>query len=212
MLRSRPRPLGFIEPALPIGADKPPSGAGWVHEIKFDGFRLFARRRGGVGARLLTRNGHDWTDRYPSVRDTLMAPKVMSCLIDGEVVVCDEHGVANFNRLRYGQRVKPEAVLYGFDLLALEGEDLRGMSIEMRKRKLADLLDSAKPGLQISEHLHGDGSDIFLHACQLGCEGIVSKRLGSRYSSGRTDNWIKVKNPAAPAVKREAEEEWGKRR
>jgi bifunctional non-homologous end joining protein LigD len=82
----------------------------------------------------------------------------------------------------------------------------------MRKGKLAQLLHAAQPGLQISEHLHGDGAEILLHACQLGCEGIVSKRLGSRYVSGRTDQWIKVKNPASPAVRREAEEEWGKRR
>jgi bifunctional non-homologous end joining protein LigD len=210
MLRSRPRPFGFIEPALPIGADKPPAGAGWVHEIKFDGFRLFAQRRGGVGARLLNRNGHDWSDRYPSVFEALKALKITSCLIGGEVVVCDERGVAVFDQLRHGKRVKPGAVLYAFDLLELEGEDLRGMSIEMRKRKLVHLLDAAKAGLQISEHLHGDAAEIFIHACQLGCEGIVSKRLGSRSSSGRTDNWIKVKNPAAPAVKREAEEDWGR--
>jgi bifunctional non-homologous end joining protein LigD len=104
----------------------------------------------------------------------------------------------------------PEAALYAFDLLEIEGEDLRNVSIEMRKRKLARLLEGAKPGLQISEHLHGNGAEIFLHACQLGCEGIVSKRLGSRYTSGRTDSWIKVKNPTAPAVKREAEEDWGR--
>jgi bifunctional non-homologous end joining protein LigD len=120
--------------------------------------------------------------------------------------------MAVFDLLRHGERVKPQAVLYAFDLLELDGEDLRDVSIEMRKRRLAHLLDAAKPGLQISEHLHGDGSEIFLHACQLGCEGIVSKRLGSRYVSGRTEHWIKVKNPAAPAVKREAEEEWGQRR
>jgi bifunctional non-homologous end joining protein LigD len=150
--------------------------------------------------------------RYPSVLDALLPLKITSCLIDGEICVCDDRGMAVFDLLRHGERVKPQAVLYAFDLLELDGEDLRDVSIEMRKRRLAHLLDAAKPGLQISEHLHGDGSEIFLHACQLGCEGIVSKRLGSRYVSGRTEHWIKVKNPAAPAVKREAEEEWGQRR
>jgi bifunctional non-homologous end joining protein LigD len=211
MLRTRSLPLGFIEPALPTAADMPPGGAGWMHEIKFDGFRLLAQRR-NAGVRLLTRNGYDWTDRYPSVAKALLALRITSCLIDGEVVVCNERGLAAFDLLRHGKRVKSEAILFAFDLLEFDGEDLRATSIEMRKRKLAHLLDAAKPGLQISEHLHGDGTEVFQHACQLGCEGIVSKRLGSRYSSGRTDSWIKVKNPAAPAVKREAEEEWGKRR
>jgi bifunctional non-homologous end joining protein LigD len=126
--------------------------------------------------------------------------------------VCDERGLAVLDLLRHGPRVKPEAILFAFDLLELDGEDLRSVSIEMRKRKLAHLLDAAGVGLQISEHLHGDGAEIFLHACALGCEGIVSKRLGSRYTSGRSESWIKVKNPAAPAVRREAEEDWGKRR
>jgi bifunctional non-homologous end joining protein LigD len=97
-----------------------------------------------------------------------------------------------------------------FDLLELDGEDLRSTPIEMRKRKLAQLVRHVGSGLHLSDHLHGQGAEIFEHACKIGCEGIVSKRLGSRYVSGRTDNWIKVKNPAAPAVKREAEEDWGK--
>jgi bifunctional non-homologous end joining protein LigD len=203
--------VGFVEPALPTSASKPPGGAGWVHEIKFDGYLLFAQRK-GVGGRLLTRNGYDWSDRYPAVLKAVMALKINSCLIDGEVAICDESGIAVFDRLRHGPRVKPEAVLFAFDLLELDGEDLRGTPIEVRKRKLARLLSDVGSGLQLCEHLHGDGADIFLHVCQLGCEGIVSKRLGSRYTSGRTDHWIKVKNPAAPAVKRETEEDWSKRR
>jgi ATP-dependent DNA ligase len=91
-------------------------------------------------------------------------------------------------------------------------QDLRATPIELRKRKLAQLLNAVGPGLQLSEHLHGDGAEIFAYACELGCEGIGSKRLGSRYVSGRSLNWIKVKNPAAPAMKREAEEDWSARR
>jgi ATP-dependent DNA ligase len=87
-----------------------------------------------------------------------------------------------------------------------------GVVIEVRKRKLAHLVRNVTAGLQLCEHLHGDGMEMYQHACKLGCEGIVSKRLGSRYVSGRTGNWIKVKNPAAPAVKREAEEDWDKHR
>ena len=203
------RPDGFIEPCQPIGAAKPPSGAGWLHEIKHDGFRMMAQRR-GVGGRLLTRNGNDWTERYPSVVAALYALKVKSCLIDGEITVCDEKGLAVFDLLRHGSQIKPEAVLFAFDLLELDGEDLRSTSIETRKRMLAWLVRHVGAGLHLSEHLHGHGTEIFEQACKLGCEGIVSKRVGSRYVSGRADNWIKVKNPAAPAVKREAEEDWGK--
>jgi bifunctional non-homologous end joining protein LigD len=211
LLRLPPRrlPVGFIEPCLPSVAIKPPKGPGWVHEIKHDGFRLMAQRH-GIGGRLLTRIGNDWSARYPAVLDAIDALKVRSCLIDGEIAVCDESGLAVFQRLRHGSRIKPEAVLFAFDLLELDGEDMRAMSIEARKRKLAQLVRNAGTGLHLSEHLHGDGMEIFEHACKLGCEGIVSKRVGSRYVSGRTDNWIKVKNPAAPAVKREAEEDWSR--
>jgi bifunctional non-homologous end joining protein LigD len=199
------RPDGFIEPCQPIGAAKPPSGAGWLHEIKLDGFRLMAQRR-GVGVRLHTRNGNDWTERYPSVVAALYALKVKSCLIDGEIAVCDETGLAVFDLLRHGSQIKTEAVLFAFDLLELDGQDLRPMPIEVRKHKLEQLVRNAGVGLRLSEHLHGDGTEIFEHACKLGCEGIVSKQVGSRYVSGRTSHW------AAPAVRREAEEDWGKQR
>jgi bifunctional non-homologous end joining protein LigD len=207
----RRSPVSFIEPCQPTGAAKPPSGAGWLHEIKMDGFRLMAQRR-GVSGRLLTRNGNDWTERYPSVVAALYALKVKSCVIDGEITVCDGKGLAVFDLLRHGSRIKTEAVLFAFDLLELDGDDLRPMPIETRKRKLAQLVRNAGVGLRLSEHLHDDGTEIFEHACKLGCEGIVSTRVGSRYVSGRTDNWIKVKNPAAPAVTREREEDLGKKR
>jgi bifunctional non-homologous end joining protein LigD len=172
---------------------------------------MMAQRR-GVGGRLLTRNGNDWTERYPSVVAAMYALKVKSCLIDGEIAVCDGRGLAVFDLLRHGSQIKSDAVLFAFDLLELDGEDLRPMPIEARKHKLAKLVRNAGTGLHLCEHLHGDGMEIFEHACNLGCEGIVSKRVGSRYVSGRTDDWIKVKNPAAPAVKREAEEDWSKKR
>jgi bifunctional non-homologous end joining protein LigD len=191
-LRSRHRqsPVAFIEPCLPSVAIRPPKGPGWIHEIKHDGYRLLAQRH-DVGGRLLTRNGNDWSARYPAVLDAISALKVRSCLIDSEIAVCDESGLAVFQRLRHGSRIKPEAVLFAFDLLELDGEDLRAVPIEARKQKLAKLVRNAGAGLHRSEHLHGDGMEIFEHACKLGCEGIVSKRVGSRYVSGRTDNWIR---------------------
>jgi bifunctional non-homologous end joining protein LigD len=131
------------------------------------------------------------------------------------VVVCDEQGLAVFDLLRRGDRVKYEAHLIAFDLLEFDGRDLRREPIEERKRRLADLLNGAKhPGLQLSEHVDQPGEVVFAHACALGCERIVSKRRGSPYRSGprKSTDWIKVKNPAAPAVRREAEEDWGKKR
>jgi bifunctional non-homologous end joining protein LigD len=206
---SRTRPSGFIEPCLPSPADQPPSGSGWVHEIKHDGFRLMARRD-PVGIRLLTRNGHDWSPRYPAIVEAVNHLKVRSCLIDGEAVACNDQGLAVFERLRY-RRADGSVFLFAFDLLELDGQDLRREPIETRKATLASLLRGSKPGVRLNGHLeHDDGSIVFHHACALGCEGIVSKRLGSPYRSGRSRDWVKMKNPAAPAVKREAEEEWGR--
>ena len=205
---SRVVPDGFVEPCLPSPADKPPSGPDWVHEIKHDGYRLMARRD-PVGIRLLTRNGHDWSPRYPLIVEAVNALKVRSCLIDGEAVCCDDNGVAVFERLRT-KRAGRHVFLYAFDLLELNGTDMRREPIEVRKATLASLLRARLPGLQFNQHLTHPGDVVFRHACKMGLEGIVSKRLGSRYRSGRTKDWLKFKNPDAPAVKREAEEEWGR--
>jgi bifunctional non-homologous end joining protein LigD len=102
--------------------------------------------------------------------------------------------------------------LYAFDLIELDGDDLRGEPIERRKVLLIRLLAKASVGLQVNDHIVEPGDVVFRHACQLGFEGIVSKRLGSPYRSGRSRTWLKMKNPAAPAVKREAEEDWGRER
>jgi bifunctional non-homologous end joining protein LigD len=205
--RARLTPSRFIEPCLPSPADRPPSGAGWIHEIKLDGFRLLARRAAAV--RLLTRNGFDWSSRYPAIATAVNDLRCRSCLLDGEVVICGEDGIPVFDRLRYG---RGESLLYVFDLLELDGGDLRGEPIELRKTTLAKLLRKAPMRLQLNEHIDEPGDIVFRHACKLGFEGIVSKRLGSPYISGRSRHWIKMKNPQAPAVKREAEEDWGKER
>jgi bifunctional non-homologous end joining protein LigD len=202
-------PAAFIEPCLPSPADKPPSGSNWIHEIKHDGYRLMAHRD-PVGTCLLTRNGNDWSARFPLVVEAVNHLMVRSCLIDGEVVCCDERGVAAFPVLRH-RRNEPDAFLYAFDLLELDGLDMRREPIETRKATLASLLRKGKPGVRLNEHIaHPNGAAVFQHACKLGAEGIVSKRLGSRYRSGRSPDWLKFKNPNAPAVKREAEEDWGK--
>jgi bifunctional non-homologous end joining protein LigD len=207
--RTRSGLAGFIEPCLPSPADKPPSGSIWIHEIKHDGYRLMARRD-PVGIRLLTRRGNDWANRFPLVVEAVNHLKVRSCLIDGEVVRCDEHGLAVFDILRRRQN-EASAFLYAFDLLEIDGTDMRREPIEVRKATLASILRKSRTGVRLNEHLeHPEGEVVFRHACKMGLEGIVSKRLGSRYRSGRSPDWLKFKNPQAPAVKREAEEDWGR--
>ena len=136
--RTRLVPSGFIEPCLPSPAERPPSGPNWIHEIKHDGFRLMARRD-PVGIRLLTRHGHDWGARYPLIMEAVNRLKVRSCLIDGEAVACDGSGLAVFEHLRRKPTGR-HVLLYAFDLLELDGEDLRREPFETRKATLASLL------------------------------------------------------------------------
>jgi bifunctional non-homologous end joining protein LigD len=214
-MRLRPyRPAWWIAPCQPTAALKPPSGPNWIHEIKHDGYRLMAQRD-GTSVRLLTRNGNNWRELFPAVAAAVNLLNVRSCLIDGEVVVCNENGLAVFDLLRRGERVKQNAHLIVFDLLQLDGRDLTREPIEERKRLLGEFLNRIRhPGLQLSEDIALPGDLVFAHACALGCEGIVSKRLGSKYRPGpnKCPDWIKVKNPAAPAVRRETEEDWCKKR
>jgi bifunctional non-homologous end joining protein LigD len=128
-----------------------------------------------------------------------------SCLIDGEAIVCDKNGLAVFDLIR-NHRMLATAVHCAFDLLEVNGEDLRREPIETRKWRLARLLHGSHLSVVVNEHYAADGEIVFREACRLGCEGIVSKRLGSPYRSGRVPHWVKVKNSKAPAVTREAEE------
>jgi bifunctional non-homologous end joining protein LigD len=203
---SADRPLRGFEPCLPRPAKQPPAGPGWIHEIKHDGFRIMARRHGSV-VRLITRNGNDLASRFPLIAKAVAALPVRSCLIDGEAIVCEQNGLAVFDLIR-GHHTLASAVLCAFDLLELDGKDLRRSPIEARKGTLAKLLRGTHPTLAINEHYEAEGAVVFREACRLGCEGIVSKRLGSPYRSGRSHHWLKIKNPTAPAVKREAEEDW----
>jgi bifunctional non-homologous end joining protein LigD len=199
-----------FEPCLPRRAQKPPDGPDWIHEIKHDGFRIMARREADR-VRLITRNGYDFTERYPKIAAALTMLGVRSCMMDGEAIVVDKSGLSIFDALRYRQ-LDDTAVLCAFDLIELDGADLRGQPLEQRKARLAELLRNIPDGIAFNQHFTGDGAAIFKHACELGCEGIVSKRLDSHYRSGRVDHWLKIKNPEAPAVKREREEEWGEKR
>ena len=204
MLTSPALPAGFVGPCLPTPSRTVPEGERWAFEVKHDGFRFIARRDGDR-LRVFSRNAKDWTDKVPLIVEAMLALPVNSATLDGEGVVVDERGVTDFERLRYalaergGSRA---AFWYGFDLLELGGEDLRSHPWEIRRATLTRLLRKARPGIRLSGHLDGDGETIFRHACALGAEGIVVKRRDRPYRSGRCADWIKVKNPDAPAAAR----------
>jgi bifunctional non-homologous end joining protein LigD len=195
-----------FEPCLPRPAKEPPAGPDWIHEIKHDGFRVLAKRQ-GPRVRLISRNARDLTYRFPLISAAISSLASDTCVIDGEAIVCDENGLSVFDLIR-NYRCSSSATLCAFDLLELNGQDLRDRPLEERKAVLKMLLRPSHPGIAYNRHFDVEGSIVFHHACKLGCEGIVSKRLGSLYGAGRSADWIKVKNPKAPAVKREAEEDW----
>jgi bifunctional non-homologous end joining protein LigD len=210
MLRMPIPPAGFIAPCLPTKTDTLPSGGVWLHEIKHDGFRIIARKD-GAEVKLYSRPGNDFTRRFPLIIEALARLRSQSCIIDGEAVACGDNGVASFDHIRY-RRHDSDVFLYAFDLIELNGDDMRRNPLEVRKATLRSVLAKAGPGLRFNEHLEGDGPTVFAHACKMALEGIVSKRKDSPYRSGRSPHWLKMKNPAAPAVKREAEEDWGAKR
>ena len=154
--------------------------------------------------------GFPWTQTARRLIIALARLRSRSCIIDGEAVACDDNGVTSFNRVRY-RRHDESIFLYAFDLIELNGDDLRPDPLEGRKATLEMILAKAEVGVRFNEHMEGDGETVFRHACNLGLEGIVSKRKDSAYRSGRSPDWLKMKNADAPAVKREAEEDWGKR-
>jgi bifunctional non-homologous end joining protein LigD len=209
-MSQRTLPAGFIAPCLPTKTTKLPSGSQWLHEIKHDGFRLIARKNRS-GVRLYSRPGNDLTHRFPLIVETLARLRSRSCIIDGEAVACDDNGVASFDLVRH-HRANERIFLYAFDLIELNGDDLRRDPLEGRKATLEMMLAKVGPGIRLNEHMEDDGETVFQHACKLGLEGIVSKRKDSAYRSGRSPDWLKMKNSDAPAVKREEEEEWGKKK
>jgi bifunctional non-homologous end joining protein LigD len=190
--------VGFAEPCIATIASKAPAGPLWIHEIKHNGYRLMAKR--GDAVRLLTRNGLDWTERYPRIVEALERLPVKSATIDGEAVWLAEGGIADFTKL-HSRTVDTEVCLIAFDLIELDGEDLRKLPLDRRRFLLRSTL-AGNIDIHFNEHFEGDGAVLFQHACQLGLEGIVSKRRDQPYRSGRSPSWIKVKNPDSPAVRR----------
>jgi bifunctional non-homologous end joining protein LigD len=188
-------------PCLPTRGVKVPSGPDWIHEIKHDGYRLIVQRE-GKRVRLFTRNGHDCTIRYPLIVEAALKNRTTSFVVDGEAVLLGVDGISDFNGL-HSRRHDDEVQLYAFDVLALEGEDLRKLPLHLRKTNLARLLARRPEGIFVSDFEQGEiGPDLFRKACEFGLEGMVSKRRDSSYRAGRSPSWVKVKNRAHPALHR----------
>ena len=177
--------------------DSPPEGDEWLHEIKVDGYRLLGALRSG-SVRLLSRNGHDWTARFPGVAEALRALPAKTALLDGEAVVFGAGGLSSFQALQAALgRGSPSAepCLVLFDCLYLDGRDLRALPLGKRKEVLRALLARGPKGrrLRFSDHVVGRGAEFFAAACARGAEGIVSKRVEAPYRAGRARAWLKVK-------------------
>ena len=192
---ARRRGLQFIEPMLPTLVSKAPEGDDWLHEIKYDGFRTQLVLDGSKG-RAFTRRGFDWSDRY---RPVLAAAQELGCssaIIDGELIVQDEQGRSDFQAFQHAMRHEPHRLVFmAFDLLHLNGEDLRSTPLIERRERLFNLVGCHDPHCRIqhSEHVIGGGGAMFNACDRMGLEGIVSKRIRSRYRSGRSSQWLKVK-------------------
>jgi bifunctional non-homologous end joining protein LigD len=186
--------LGFVEPQLLTSTAQPPQGSDWIHEVKHDGYRtLLVMERGN--ARAYTRNAFDWSDRYPGIVSAAAKLRCRAAIHDGEVIVQDERGVSDFESLRSAIRWQPHRLIfYAFDILHLDGEDLRHQLLRERRAKLKKLLGrDRKSPLQFSDEFTGDSAAFFRACAEHGLEGVVSKLASSRYRSGRTKTWLKSK-------------------
>ncbi|WP_235939704.1 RNA ligase family protein [Bradyrhizobium hipponense] len=181
-----------------------PSGPDWIHEIKYDGYRGRVVRD-GKDVKVFSRSGLDWTWRYPFIVEAALKIKQKSFVIDGEICVLDVRGVSDFNAL-HSNRHNDEAQFYTFDIVALEGDDLRELPLFERKGKLAKVLHRRPEGIFVAPFEQGEiGPQLFEAACRMELEGIVSKHRERRYRS-RTCDWIKVKNRKHPAYSRVADQ------
>jgi DNA ligase D-like protein (predicted ligase) len=195
MTRRRPSPLPpFIQPQLTALVRAAPEGEGWLHEIKFDGYRMHARlERGDV--RLLTRTGLNWTDKYPPIAAALARLQVDAAYLDGELCGVRGDGTTSFSMMQAASDAGNAAALafFLFDCLYLDGEDLRQLAVIERKQRLTELLAGTAAPLQYSDHQIGRGPEFHAEACKLRLEGIVSKRADVAYAPGNRGLWVKTK-------------------
>jgi bifunctional non-homologous end joining protein LigD len=183
----------FVAPQLASLVAEPPAGKDWLHEIKYDGYRAIAAIGGGR-CRIYTRSGQDWTDKFAGITAELTRLKVGSALLDGEIVVLDEHGRTSFQRLQNALKEgRTPLTYYVFDILELDGHDLRQEPLSRRKEILRKVLDDAPKAIRYSEEVAGQGDKVLAQACRLGLEGIVSKQADKPYVSRRSHSWLKSK-------------------
>ncbi len=193
------RQPAFQKPQLAALVDAVPAGNGWMHEIKFDGYRALAACAGDK-VTIYTRTGLDWTDKFAPLAARLAALDLPACLIDGEIVAYDAGGNPDFSALQkvlkrgHGAQGEGDALAFhAFDLLSLDGRDMRPLTNIERKERLEALLAGAQPPLHVADHVIGAGEALFAAMCQAGQEGIVAKRVDAPYRGERTRNWVKVK-------------------
>jgi DNA ligase D-like protein (predicted ligase)/DNA ligase D-like protein (predicted 3'-phosphoesterase) len=188
-----------MKPQLASQQDDPPTGDGWIHEIKLDGYRTIAIVEGGK-VKLLTRTGIDWTDKYGILADAFRQLPVKQAIIDGEIVVVDDSGITHFSDLQQAlhDNASDRLTFFAFDLMYLDGYDLTKAKLIDRKAQLQALLASVVTGssaIQFSDGIDGDGTVLYEHATEMGLEGIVSKRKDAQYLEARSKTWVKVKAP-----------------
>ncbi|MFW6027814.1 MAG: DNA ligase D, partial [bacterium] len=183
----------FVPPQLATLRDRPPAGEEWLHEVKFDGYRIQALVADGK-VRLMSRNRKDWTEHYPALARALERLDVHSAVIDGELIAVDGHGGGDFGKLQQAAGKSGAPLLYyAFDLLYLDGEDLHQERLADRKRRLNRILDRVGDPVRYCDHIQGSGRRVIEQACGMNLEGIISKNANSPYRSGRGTAWIKVK-------------------
>ena len=193
-------PAAFINPCLPSKVDRPPTGDDWAHEIKHDGFRLQIHT-GEAGVRLYTMNGADWTKRYPQIVEAAIGLKA-SAIIDAEACIADDDGLTDFQAME-SRKQNADAFAYAFDLMMLDGVSVQKRRWFERREMLKRLcVKRIAFGIRYNDHHIGDGPTVFAHACRMGLEGVVSKRIDAPYRSGKVKTWLKVKNPDAPGTTR----------
>ncbi|MGO7576619.1 non-homologous end-joining DNA ligase [Rhizobium ruizarguesonis] len=188
-----------IDPCLALLKPKPPKGLQWTFEVKWDGYRLAVHIE-PTGVRILTRGGHDWTDRFPLIEAAARALPVSTAILDGEAVVLDAHGRSDFGMLqqslggRGGKKRSSNAVFMAFDMLYFDGHDLTRSELDVRRHLLESLVPAGGQGdIRLSEEVEADGATLLRIACEHGLEGIIAKDRHSAYRGGRLGDWLKIK-------------------
>lgn len=187
--------MGFTPTMQPNPVDTPPEGDAWLHEIKYDGYRTELLLN-GAERHAFTRNGHDWSDKYTLILEATRALPSNSCLLDGEIIVQADSGISDFHAVRQAISSNPESLIfYAFDILWINGQDIRREKLIDRRSWLHDLIGEHDPRypIQFSDHIVGNGQAFFHQVEKLGLEGIVSKRSDSSYRSGYSNAWLKTK-------------------